>query len=150
MPEHNNYNRRLSCTWAPQLLLVACCAMLMTGCAIYNVNPLPPVSVRDVIQMSKAGDTDVVIISRIRNSGTVYRMSASQLANLRDEGVSDAVVNYMQQTYLGAVRRNQQLNDEQYMGGFYGGYYGEGYYPFGWGYDFYPDMFYPYGDDDDE
>ena len=34
-----------------------------------------------------------------------------QLARLHDQGVADAVINYMQQTYLEAVRREQNLAD---------------------------------------
>jgi hypothetical protein len=48
---------------------------------------------------------------KIRDSGTVYRLSASQLASLKNEGVPDAVINYMQQTYLDAVERDQALAD---------------------------------------
>ena len=34
-----------------------------------------------------------------------------QLARLHDQGVADPVINYMQQTYLEAVRREQNLAD---------------------------------------
>jgi len=33
------------------------------------------------------------------------------LAQLHDQGVQDQVINYMQQTYLDAVRREQDLAD---------------------------------------
>jgi hypothetical protein len=67
----------------------------------------------------------------MRESGTVYRLKASELAKLKEEGFPDAVIDYMQQTYLDAVRRNQALEDwshwtvgpDQY-------WYGGG--PFGW------------------
>jgi len=35
----------------------------------------------------------------------------AQLARLHDQVVADAVINYMQQTYLEAVRREQNLAD---------------------------------------
>ena len=35
----------------------------------------------------------------------------AQLARLHDHGVADAVINYMQQTYLEAARREQSLAD---------------------------------------
>ena len=39
-------------------------------------------------------------------------MPAAKVADLRQQGVSDAVLNYMQETYLQAVRRDQRLEDE--------------------------------------
>jgi hypothetical protein len=34
-----------------------------------------------------------------------------QLARLHDQGVADAVINYMQQTYLEAVRREEAISE---------------------------------------
>ncbi len=64
--------------------------------------------------MSKAGVSPDEIIRQIAESGTVYRLSASQLADLRQAGVSNQVINYMQQTYLDAVRRDQRREDMRY------------------------------------
>jgi hypothetical protein len=47
----------------------------------------------------------------MHDSGTVYRLDASQLAQLQEQGVPDAVLNYMQQTYLDAVREEQRRAD---------------------------------------
>jgi hypothetical protein len=44
----------------------------------------------------------------MRDSGTVYRLTAAQLAQLHDQGVADPVIDYMQQTYLNAVLREQR------------------------------------------
>ena len=71
------------------------------------------------------------IVARMRRSGTVYRLTGSQLAYLHDERVPDTVIDYMQRTYLRAVRRNQFLADESRWslepdGYFYGGL------PYGW------------------
>ena len=81
--------------------------------------------------MSKAGTPPQDIIKIMKDSGTVYRLSASQLADLRQQGVPDPVIDYMQQTYLEAVRRNQALRDLSYWHWGPGGYYyGGG--PYGW------------------
>lgn len=67
----------------------------------------------------------------MRVSGTVYRLSASQLAHVHDEGVPDAVVDYMQQTYLGTVRRDRALEDWAHWTFAVDGYwYGDR--PYGW------------------
>ena len=54
-----------------------------------------PLSVADVKALAKAGISDDVIVSQIRNSRTVYRLSAPDIIDLRGAGVSDNVVNFM-------------------------------------------------------
>lgn len=83
------------------------------------------------MQMSKDKVPDDQIIKKIAESGTIYRLTASQLADLRQAGVSDQVINYMQMTYLDAVRREQAREDMRYWspgpnGYLYGGV------PYGW------------------
>lgn len=81
-----------------------------SGCATLE-EKRDPVTVPEIVQMSKDGVPPKEIIQVIRKSGTVYRLKASQLAQVKEEGVSDQVIDYMQQTYLHAVRRNQALED---------------------------------------
>lgn len=90
------------------LFLAAAIVLLLGGCATVQ---RPPVTVPQIVQMSKDGVPPKDIIQKIRDSGTVYRLKASQLAKLKDEGVSDPVLNYMQQTYINSVRKNQSLED---------------------------------------
>lgn len=118
-------------SWVFLLTNLAAC----TG--MYTKSPAP-VSVGDIVQMSEMGVSAASIINKIQASGTVYRLTASQLANLKKQGVSDGVINYMQATYLESVRQNQQLNDNNYWmshpdGFMYGGY------PYGWDNGWYPD-----------
>jgi outer membrane lipoprotein SlyB len=54
-----------------------------------------PLGVADVRALARAGINDDVIISQIRNSRTVYHLSAADIIDLRDAGVTDKVVNYM-------------------------------------------------------
>lgn len=108
--------------------------LLLAGCATYGKKKAPPVTVGQIVEMSKAGVPPADIIAKIRESGTVYRMKASDLAKLKEQGVSDEVIDCMQQTYLRAIERDQQLEDSGYWtrwndGFWYGGM------PFGWPYD---------------
>jgi hypothetical protein len=119
---------------APWLLMTIGLAF-SGGCATTPTYQTPPITVAEIVSMSQAGVPAQAIIQRIRASGTVYRLQASQLAQLRKEGVPDAVVDYMQRTYLRAVRRNQARRDwsNWTLGGdgyWYGGL------PFGWDSDF--------------
>jgi len=54
-----------------------------------------PLAVADVKAMAKAGISEDVIINQINNSRTVYHLSAADIIDLRDAGVTDKVVNYM-------------------------------------------------------
>ena len=54
-----------------------------------------PLSVADVRALGRAGISDDVIISQIRNSHTVYHLSAADIIDLRDAGVSNRVIDFM-------------------------------------------------------
>ena len=57
--------------------------------------------------MAREGKTAQEIIGRIDAAQGVYRLSASELARLREQGVPDAVIDHMQATYLEAIRREE-------------------------------------------
>ena len=54
-----------------------------------------PLSVADVKALAQAGISEDVVIAQIQNSHTVFHLSAADIIDLRDSGVSDKVVNYM-------------------------------------------------------
>jgi len=54
-----------------------------------------PMSVADVKALMRAGVSEDVIISQIQSSHTIFHLSASDIIDLRDAGVTDRVVNYM-------------------------------------------------------
>ena len=100
--------KRLS--WRRGLALIFLNAItLLSGCATLGANP--PVTVSEVIQMTKEGVTPETIVETMRDSGSVYRLTAAQLVRLHDQGVADPVIDHMQQTYLNAVRREQSLTE---------------------------------------
>jgi hypothetical protein len=49
-------------------------------------------------------------------------LQTSQLAQLKEQGVPDAVINYMQQSYLDAVRADQSRADSNNWAMLDGGY----------------------------
>jgi uncharacterized protein YcfJ len=54
-----------------------------------------PLSLADVKALAKAGISEEVIISQIKNSRTVFHLTSADIIDLRDSGVTDKVVNYM-------------------------------------------------------
>jgi hypothetical protein len=87
--------------------------LCFTGCSMLGIGRQQPapVTVPEVVQMSKAGVPVDTLLQKMRDSGTIYRLTASQLVHLHEEGVPNAVLDYMQETYLAAVRRDQALED---------------------------------------
>jgi hypothetical protein len=120
--------------------------LLLAGCTTTQRPVVPaPVTVDQILQMTKAGDPPDEIIRQMRNSGTVYRLDASQLAKLHDEGVSDKVIDFMQHTYLAAVRRSARLESWDYWYRGPGGYWYGG-IPYGWPWGWYwPDSYFYIG-----
>lgn len=54
-----------------------------------------PLSIADVKALARAGISEEVIINQIQATHTVFRLSAADIIDLRDAGVSDRVVNCM-------------------------------------------------------
>jgi len=54
-----------------------------------------PLTVADVQSLAKAGISDDLIISQIRNSRTVYHLTTADIIALKEAGVSDRVIDFM-------------------------------------------------------
>ncbi len=93
--------------WYRYSLMFAVALFCLVGCATTG----PRLTSQQIVSMSKAGVPADQILQRMKESGTVYRFSASELARLKEQGVPDAVIDYMQSTYLADVRREQALLD---------------------------------------
>ncbi len=57
--------------------------------------PSQPLGTADVKLLAKSGISDEVIISQIQNSRTVYRLTAPEILDLKDAGVSEKVIDFM-------------------------------------------------------
>jgi hypothetical protein len=89
------------------LALVAATAMavMAVGCETPRSYPPPPapavrypsqpLGTADVKMLARSGISDEVIISQIRNSRTVYHLSAADILDLKDAGVSEKVIDFM-------------------------------------------------------
>jgi hypothetical protein len=62
-------------------LILLICIPLLGGCATLGIEQSsPPVTASEVIQMSKEGVPTGTILDNMRESQTVYRLTAAQLA----------------------------------------------------------------------
>jgi hypothetical protein len=94
----------ISTPWRCQYrhLLPACILMtvatLLGACAGHT--PLP---MSDVVEMSKHKRTADPIIAKMRSSQTTYALRGSDFGKLHDAGVTPAVLDYMQQSFVDDV-----------------------------------------------
>jgi hypothetical protein len=84
---------------------------LLSGCATLGYKQPDPVTVAQVLELTKEGVAPESIVNKMRDSEAVYRLTAAQLVELHNWGVADQVLNYMQQTYIEAERRAQSRED---------------------------------------
>jgi hypothetical protein len=54
-----------------------------------------PYGVEDVLKLSRAQVSEDIILTYVQNSGTIYTLGPKDIVYLRDQGVSDRVVNTM-------------------------------------------------------
>jgi len=57
-----------------------------------------PLGLADIKALARAGVGDDIIISQIRNSRTVYRLSTAEIIDLKNAGVSNRVIDFMVNT----------------------------------------------------
>jgi hypothetical protein len=60
-----------------------------------RVEQSQPLTVEDVKALVKAGISDDLVISQIRNSRTVYHLNTADILNLKNAGVSERVIDFM-------------------------------------------------------
>ena len=105
---------------------------LLHSCAVYSPE-VKPVTLPDIVQMSKDNVSSKKIINEIKKSHTAYTLKASEYAKLQQQGVADSVVNYMLQTHINLIRHNYQMQDSYYWSPWYGEYWHGG-FGYGWPY----------------
>ena len=91
-----------------------------------------PVTLEQIVEMSKAGKDAPTIIGEIKTSRTVYDVTASQYAKLSRDGVPDAVLDFMQQGQLKMAERQGRRDayeDRWLYGGSLGWAYGGAWAP---------------------
>lgn len=110
-------------------------AIALTGCA--TTTKRVPMTLEQVIQQSKAGTPPADIINQLKDSRSVFEVSGSQFAKLREEGVDDSVLDFIQRTYVASVEMDTRLRYQSMYWGYgwgypYRPYYGGWPYWYGW------------------
>jgi hypothetical protein len=100
-------------------------AGLTVGCESARRARVPPLTQADVIALVQAGETDEAIMRRIDSTGTVFQLSADDIVRLRQAGVSDRLVTYMNDTKVRAAveqERRRSYYEHRWHYGFGIGY----------------------------
>jgi hypothetical protein len=58
----------------------------------------PPMTVHDVIQMTRSGVSESLIVSQIHSSNSVFHLQAADITALSQQGVNDRVIQAMMDT----------------------------------------------------
>jgi hypothetical protein len=77
------------------LIIIAATLAVVGGTAPQSAAQGQPPGVPDIKMLAKNGVSDEVILSQIRNSHTVYHLSAAEIIDLKDAGVSQKVIDFM-------------------------------------------------------
>jgi hypothetical protein len=99
MNQHN-----LSSSGLPAAILAA--SLWCWGCS--PATPTKP-TLDQVIRMSQESVPADRIVGTLRDSRAVYPVTASDLLRLHDQGVSDMVLDYIQNAYVARVKEDARL-----------------------------------------
>jgi len=104
------------------LFILVFAGTLLHSCAVYSPE-VEPVTLPDIVQMSKDKVSSRNIINEIQKSHTAYTLKATEYSKLQQQGVADSVVNYMLNTHINLIRHKQQMQNSYYWSPWYGGYW---------------------------
>ncbi len=90
-----------------RLAIVLAALLVCAGCA--TTEPVPRVSKEDIVELARAGADARWIIDRLVETGTVLRLSASELVELHAQGVPQEVLDWMQAAQIQDIRRRDAL-----------------------------------------
>ena len=88
--------------------------LLAASCATTRPQPL---TAGDIIALTEAGLTDQAIIHRIADTRTVFRLDDADIAQFRQAGVSERVVNYLHDAnvrFTASERRRAEIENEEW------------------------------------
>jgi hypothetical protein len=111
MPATNRGSSRTRAAIA--LSALAALGLAASGCANLVAKRWgEQVSVTEIVMLSKHGVAPEKIIGKIQRGGTIYHLSDAQYADLRKQGVTPAVISYMQRVHEQAVKEFPKLAED--------------------------------------
>ncbi len=87
------------------VFIFAATFLLLSGCATVQEPERAPLTLAQIVDLSKQGKDAPTIIGEIKLTHAVYDVTASQYAKLSRDGVPDAVLDFMQQGQIRMAER---------------------------------------------
>jgi hypothetical protein len=94
-----------------KLISIVSVAVVAAGCAS---TPVRQLTNEEIVALAKEGKTGLQIIDTLRAGRGTYDKSAGELVALNKAGVPPEVLDYLQQTQLDAIRRDEQWRMSAY------------------------------------
>ena len=91
-------------------LIVGLAFSALAGCA--SAPTRPPPTIEQIVQMANSGRPAEDIVRELQDSRAVYALTASQIIKLHEQGVPQSVLDYMQNAYAEAIRRDARWQYE--------------------------------------
>jgi len=92
-------------------LILGITLFALSGCA-GMLNRPAPLTAEEVVRLAKAETPSADIIQRLRDTRTVLPLTGSQFAKLREQGVPDDVLDYLQSAYLGSIEMDARIRSQ--------------------------------------
>ncbi len=90
-------------------------SLLLGGCASMGIKPVKEFTMAEIVSLSKEGKSPTAIVETLREGGATYSYAASELVDLSKQGVSVEVLDYLQETHLRQVRRQERLRTQDVL-----------------------------------
>ena len=135
-----NFRRLFLAIVTAGLVLSTMSATAQTSKTASNTPPLGQ-GVAQILQLTRAGIGDDTIIAYVRKSGKSYNLDAKQIIYLRQQGISEKVINFMlnQPKVVSSPEQSAPQPDSSYYSS---AYYGQPYYyPYYGGYPYYAGLY---------
>lgn len=85
--------------------------LALVGCQSHPAVDSSPLTVPQIVAMSRQGVPAEEIIGKIQRSRVIYRLLPNQVEDLRRKGMSDQVLAFIRKRYRSALQRYPELRD---------------------------------------
>lgn len=92
-------------SYHPRSVIAACLIVSLLGCSVLTSRKSVPMTLEDIVRLSREGETSEAIIAKLKESKTVYPLKADQIVDLHRQGVDSEVIDYMLVAYVQSERR---------------------------------------------
>ena len=87
-------------------VVAVCLVFFLLGCSMLKGRKTVPMTLDDVVQLSKEGETPEAIVEKLKESKTAVMLKTDQVIELKEQGVDSEVIDYMIVSYVQRATRN--------------------------------------------